>query len=32
MVDVDILLFDGVDLLDEAFKVSLEHNITVCDT
>jgi predicted nucleic acid-binding protein len=31
MMNVNILLFDEVDLLDEAFKISLGHNITVYD-
>ncbi len=31
MVNVNILLFNELDLLDEAFKISLEHNITVYD-
>jgi predicted nucleic acid-binding protein len=31
MVNVNILLFNELDLLDEAFKISLGHNITVYD-
>jgi predicted nucleic acid-binding protein len=31
MINVNVLLFDEVDLLDEAFKISLGHNITVYD-
>ena len=31
MMNVNILLFNEVDLLDEAFKISLGHNITVYD-
>jgi predicted nucleic acid-binding protein len=31
MVNVNILLFDEVYLLDEAFKISLGHDITVYD-
>jgi predicted nucleic acid-binding protein len=31
MINVNILLFNEVDLLDDAFKISLGHNITVYD-
>jgi predicted nucleic acid-binding protein len=31
MINVNVLLFDEVDVLDEAFKISLGHNITVYD-
>jgi len=30
-VDVNVLLFNEVDLLDEAFKILLEHNVAVYD-
>ncbi len=31
MINVNVLLFNEVDLLYEAFKISLGHNITVYD-
>jgi predicted nucleic acid-binding protein len=31
MINVNVLLFDEVYLLDEAFKISLGHNVAVYD-